>query len=219
MVTIAFLHRACCCCLLIPLAKVLADAFGQGSGSHLCSMPLITQPAALRAPICGQGGCNHSIHSRLVFRLWYQQSHARIEVIHSEKGGASVWPRWRPGFGNFSGLMRGTRPPNSMVVGLWGLARRQCIRGISNSIILLPVQSRAARWRAGFAGISSSAPTSSCTLSICQFGTESLFVKAVLSFFLQTLSNRLTTATSTALILSGCWILSCFYGINGFRTI
>ena len=130
-------------------------------------------------PICGQGGCNHSIHSRLVFRLWYQQSHARIEVIHSEKGGASVWLRWRPGFGNFSGLMRGTRPPNSMVVGLWGLARRQCIRGISNSIILLPVQSRAARWRAGFAGISSSAPTGSSTLSICQFGTESLFVKAV----------------------------------------
>ena len=70
-------------------------------------------------PICGQGGCNYSIHSRLVFRLWYQQSHARIEVIHSEKGGASVWPRWRPGFGNFSGLIRGTRLPSSMVVGLW----------------------------------------------------------------------------------------------------
>ena len=173
-------------------------------------------------PICGQAGCNHSIHSRLLFRLWYQQSHARIEVIHSEKGGASVWLRWRPGFGNFSGLIRGTGPPSSMVVGLWAgcLARRQCIRGISNSIILLPVQSRAARWRAGFAGISSSAAaTGTCTLSICQFGTENLFVKAVLSFFLQTLSNRLTTATSTALILSGCWILSCFYGINGFCAI
>ena len=167
-------------------------------------------------PICGQAGCNYSIHSRLVFRLWYQQSHARIEVIHSGKGGASVWLRWRPGFGNFSGLITGTRPPGSMVVGLWAgcLARRQCIRGISNSIILLPVQSRAARWRAGFAGISSSAATGTCTLSICQFGTENLFVKAVLSFFLQTLSNRLTTANSTALLFSGCWILSCFYNIS-----
>ena len=56
VVTIAFLHRACCCCcLLIPLAKVLADAFGQGSGSHLCPMPLITQPAALRASYLRSG--------------------------------------------------------------------------------------------------------------------------------------------------------------------
>ena len=56
VVTIAFLHRACCCCcLLIPLAKVLADAFGQGSGSHLCSMPLITQPAAPRASYLRSG--------------------------------------------------------------------------------------------------------------------------------------------------------------------
>ena len=135
-------------------------------------------------PICGQGGCNHSIHSRLLFRLWYQQSHARIEVIHSEKGGASVWQRWRPGFGNFSGLIRGTRPPSSMVVGLWAgcLARRQCIRGISNSIILLPVQSRAARWHAGFAGISSSAATGTCTLSICQFGTQNLFCEGCFEF-------------------------------------
>ena len=43
------------CCLLIPLAKVLADAFGQGSGSHLCPMLLITQPAALQASYLRSG--------------------------------------------------------------------------------------------------------------------------------------------------------------------
>ena len=55
VVTVAFLHRARCCCLLIPLAKVLADAFGQGSGSHLCPMLLITQPAALQASYLRSG--------------------------------------------------------------------------------------------------------------------------------------------------------------------
>ena len=55
VVTVAILHRARRCCLLIPLAKVLADAFGQGSGSHLCRMLLITQPAALQASYLRSG--------------------------------------------------------------------------------------------------------------------------------------------------------------------
>ena len=212
MVTIAFLHRSCCCCcLLIPLAKVLADAFGQGSGSHLCSMPLITQPAALRASYLRSGRMQ-------LFNPFSIGVQALVSTISRENRGHPFWEgrgvsvaEMEAWLWQFLRLDKRNSPTtaSSMVVGLWGLARRQCIRGISNSIILLPVQSRAARWRAGFAGISSSVPTSSCTLSICQFGTQSLFVKAVLSFFLETLSNRLTTATSTALLFSSCWILSC----------
>ena len=96
VVTVAFR-----CCLLIPLAKVLADAFGQGSGSHLCPMLLITQPAALLSAAVRKDA---PIQSPAV--------HALLQPLAIAGGGSSFLggrQEWRSGFGNFSGLIKGTQ--------------------------------------------------------------------------------------------------------------